>query len=302
MRNPFLQKEKQIMRRDRRADGDYQRAVGELVGREVIYCVSGLVFEIARESDEWFHLFQQNDWETPAREAIPDLSRENLLEFLELNDCAAREDDATATLADACLTHVKAEGSWQEFCGANDLEPHRNEIYEHWIVSEWLAAKLEERGEVIERDFYGLTIWGRACTGQSILLDGVICSIYDELHRHEKPQQIADLNDRFRSRCGIPVFGAHVPGRFVFTRGIAALPPETQICIWAAVRDFNDFTEGNDPYGEHDLGAFTIEGASERVFWKIDYYADEACTVGADDPADPAKSFRVLTVMLVSEY
>ena len=41
--------------------------------------------------------------------------------------------------------------------------------------------RLEERGEVIERDFYGLTIWGRACTGQAILLDNAICSIYDEV-------------------------------------------------------------------------------------------------------------------------
>jgi hypothetical protein len=276
--------------------------VGKLVGREVIYGVTPLVYEIGKlKSDDWFHLFVQEDWETPARDAIPDLSREKLLELLERNDCEFSADDTTSTLADACLTHLEEGDGWQDFCATQDLEPHSHEIYEHWIVSDWLSDRLEERGELIERNFYGLTIWGRACTGQAILLDGVICSIYDELHRHEKPQQIAELNDRFRSRCGIPVLGEHVPGRFVFTRGIAALSPETQICIWAAVRDFNDFTAGNDPYGEHDLGAFTIEGAPERVFWKIDYYADESCTAGADDPADPAKSFRVLTVMLVSE-
>ena len=49
------------------------------------------------------------------------------------------------------------------------------------VAPSWLAARLEERGEVIERDFYGLTIWGRAGTGQAILLDNVICSIYDEV-------------------------------------------------------------------------------------------------------------------------
>jgi hypothetical protein len=69
MRNPFLQEEKQIMRRDRRTDAGYQRAVGELVEREVIYCVSGIVFEIGTEkTDDWFHLFVQEDWETAARE------------------------------------------------------------------------------------------------------------------------------------------------------------------------------------------------------------------------------------------
>jgi hypothetical protein len=99
----------------------------------------------------------------------------------------------------------------------------------------------------------------------------VICSIYDELHpaclglreapasrrQEQEANRIAALNDRFRSRCGIPVFGEHVPGGFVFTQGINSLPPETQLSIWAAVRDFNDFSEGNDPYAERDFGAFT---------------------------------------------
>jgi hypothetical protein len=229
MRNPFLQEEKQIMRRDRRTDAGYQRAVGELVEREVIYGVSGIVFEIGTEkTDDWFHLFVQEDWETAAREAIPQLPPEKLLEFLERNDCPVSPDATPAF----CLTYLETDGSWQEFCAANDLEPHRNEIYEHWIVSNWLADQLEKRGEVIERDFYGLTIWGRACTGQAILLDDVICSIYDELHKPERPQQIAELNDRFRSRCGMPVFGEHVPGGFVFTQGINSLPPETQVSIW----------------------------------------------------------------------
>jgi hypothetical protein len=114
-------------------------------------------------------------------------------------------------LVKAFLLHLAEADAWQDFCAAHELEPHRVEIYEHWIVSDRLAARLEERGEVIEREFYGLTIWGRACTGQSILLDDVICSIYDELHKHKKSQQIAELNDRFRSRCGMPMFGEHVP-------------------------------------------------------------------------------------------
>jgi uncharacterized protein DUF3768 len=149
--------------------------------------------------------------------------------------------------------------------------------------------------------FYGLTIWGRACTGQAILLDDVICSIYDELHPEQEANRIAALNDRFRSRCGL-AFGDDVPGGFVFTQGINSLPPETQVSIWAAVRDFTDFSEGNDPYAERDFGAFTLDGVPEKIFWKIDYYADASCSGGAEDPADPARSFRILTIMLASEY
>ena len=52
-----------------------------------------------------------------------------------------------------------------------------NEIFEHWIISEYLATKLEKEGEAICKDFYGLTLWGRGCTGQAISLDSVICDI-----------------------------------------------------------------------------------------------------------------------------
>jgi DnaJ-domain-containing protein 1 len=176
-------KKERAARQDKRSNGDYQRAVGELVHREVFYCASGIVYEIGREKlDQWLHLFEQQDWETPTREAIPDLPREKLLEFLDDNDCDVNADSTTETLASACLRHLESAGSWQEFCHDHDLEPQRHEIYEHWIVSDWLARRLEERGEVIERDFYGLTLWGRAATGQAILLDDVICAIYDELH------------------------------------------------------------------------------------------------------------------------
>jgi hypothetical protein len=290
--------------RDKRESADYQRAVGEFVQREVIYCVSGLVFEIGREkSEEWFHLFVQEDWQAPAREAIPGLPREKLLEFLEENDCEVSADSSAATLSSACLRYLESADAWDDFCHANELEPQRNEIYEHWIVSDWLARRLEERGEVIERDFYGLTVWGRACTGQAILLDGVICSIYDELHKDDQRQKIAELNDRFRAEFFVPAFGPRpVPGHIFCTPGIAALPPETQINIWAEVSKFSDFSADNDPHGERDFGAFTMQGVPDKIFWKIDYYADQSCTLGSEDPADPARSFRVLTIMFSREY
>jgi hypothetical protein len=169
-------------KRKKRSDGDYQRAVGEFVNREVIYCVSNLVYEIgAKNIDEWHHLFVQQDWETPVLEAIRALSPERLRELLNEADVPFDGADEPAIMAKTYLHHLKQQESLREFCDANHVDPEQNEIYEHWIVSEWLANRLEDRGEVIERDFYGLTIWGRACTGQAILLDSVICSIYDEV-------------------------------------------------------------------------------------------------------------------------
>lgn len=62
---------------------------------------------------------------------------------------------------------------------------------------------------------------------------------------------------------------------------------------------FDTFTEDTDPHGEHDFGAFEHNG--KKLFWKIDYYAPDMLH-GSEDPADPSKTTRVLTVMLAREY
>ena len=65
------------------------------------------------------------------------------------------------------------------------------------------------------------------------------------------------------------------------------------------VMAFDDFNADNDPHGEHDFGSFELEG--EKLFWKIDYF-DLAAEFGSEDPTDPKKTLRVLTVMLAEEY
>lgn len=117
-------------------------------------------------------------------------------------------------------------------------------------------------------------------------------------------ERIARLNDQLRGRTGVPVFlGDAEPdlGTIMMTRGVAGLEPEQIIEVWAKVRGFDDFSPDNDPYGERDFGAFALDGG-ERLFWKIDYYADRSCHYGSEDPADPEKSYRVLTIMLSEEY
>ena len=44
---------------------------------------------------------------------------------------------------------------------------------------------------------------------------------------------------------------------------------------------------------------FELDG--ERLMWKIDYY-DKDIRNGSEDPADPAVTTRILTLMLSSEY
>ena len=88
-------------------------------------------------------------------------------------------------------------------------------------------------------------------------------------------------------------------GLFYATPGIAALPADDQAAILRRVFEFDDFDAENDPYGEHDFGAFDHKG--DRIFWKIDYY-DLRMQYGSPDPSDPRVTKRVLTIMLASEY
>ncbi|MAS36084.1 MAG: hypothetical protein CL610_18900 [Anaerolineaceae bacterium] len=111
-------------------------------------------------------------------------------------------------------------------------------------------------------------------------------------HLTPRTQRIAELNDLCRTAPGIG-------GRWFTTPGIRELPEADQSAIREKVERFNAFSEDNDPYGERDFGAFDHNG--QKIFWKIDYY-DPSLHMGSEDPADPRKTARVLTILLASEY
>ena len=85
----------------------------------------------------------------------------------------------------------------------------------------------------------------------------------------------------------------------MITQGIQALLPDTLAKVMPAIRQFDDFSENNDPYEEHDCAAIEVDG--ERIFWKIDYY-DKTMQGGSPDPTDPKVTERVMTIMLAEEY
>ena len=65
------------------------------------------------------------------------------------------------------------------------------------------------------------------------------------------------------------------------------------------MQGFNRFNADNDPHGEHDFGNFKLGG--ESYFFKVDYYSPDL-DGGSEDPTDPNKTTRVLTIMFASEY
>jgi Protein of unknown function (DUF3768) len=111
-----------------------------------------------------------------------------------------------------------------------------------------------------------------------------------------RAQRIRELNDHFRT-SGVPM--SNTLGRKVFTIGVRSLGLAAMVGIAEAVMAFTDFTDANDPHGEHDFGALDFNGS--KIFWKIDYYTPDL-KHGSPDPADPDITCRVLTIMLSSEY
>lgn len=105
--------------------------------------------------------------------------------------------------------------------------------------------------------------------------------------------QIRNLNDKFRK-------GDTSLGRIMMTRGVTALAGAPIVNeLMSLVRDFDNFNEDNDPHGEHDFFSFTFK--DKKLFAKIDYY-DPTFSEGSENPADPSKTRRVLTIMLSEEY
>lgn len=102
---------------------------------------------------------------------------------------------------------------------------------------------------------------------------------------------LTELNDKFRTTLQ--------GGKVLMTQGVSMLDEKDQRALMLKVMSFNDFTEDNDPYGEHDFGSVRYNGTT--YFWKIDYY-DNNLEYASEDPEDETKTTRVLTVMRADEY
>ena len=106
-----------------------------------------------------------------------------------------------------------------------------------------------------------------------------------------RSERIAMQNDDFRH--------TFEGGTVVTTTGLRAQGDVFVVRALRSVKTFGNFNAGDDPYSEHDFGAFALDG--HKLFWKIDYY-DPTMEYGSDDPADPAVTRRLLTVMMAQEW
>lgn len=114
----------------------------------------------------------------------------------------------------------------------------------------------------------------------------------DELRvEPSRAEKIAQLNDALRK--------SGRGGLITVTIGVRNLATFCPFELRDALAKYDTFDDDNDPHRERDFGTLSIFNSG--MFWKIDYY-DIALEFGSADPANPAVTTRVLTVMLKQEY
>lgn len=159
----------------------------DLVRREVHYCVSSLVHTLAQghENHHTVSLYTpkgaahpayalgKQAWELTA--PVPDYEEA-------AREAGWRQDPEGRWAAECADDGPVMADTAEEACAIDDIEPYHREVYEHWIVSDWLAGKLAAKGEKVDYDFAGLTVWARTTTGQAISVDWVIEQIVEDLN------------------------------------------------------------------------------------------------------------------------
>jgi hypothetical protein len=113
-----------------------------------------------------------------------------------------------------------------------------------------------------------------------------------QVDRTFRLNRIVRLNDALRR-------GQGKHKTVVVTAGLQQFGKAYLARVSQAVASFDQFNAANDPHGEHDFGAMTIDGT--KLFWKIDYFNLEM-NAHSLDKANEDTTHRVLTIMLASEY
>lgn len=171
------------------------RTIQDMIQQEIQVCVSSLVSTLAAGANH-----NNDDMPTPDLDSLAEQAYDLAAPVEDWRE-AARQEGFDHGGDNGGFWFNKAEfGTWkaaassddastydsaQEACEANDIEPYRWDVYEHWAVSPWLAEKLIEQGERVDTDFAGLNVWARTTTGQAIRADAVIERIYAAAHKQD---------------------------------------------------------------------------------------------------------------------
>ncbi len=129
--------------------------------RDVLACQSALVDDLINANVEGFSLEEAENLYPNVSEWNAEQCREWLDEHG--HEQPARDEDESDSprgyltqLRDAVRDNAEAA-----------------EVFEWWLVTDWLCRQLKATGEVILDNGYG-SWWGRTCTGQGLIMDGML--------------------------------------------------------------------------------------------------------------------------------
>jgi hypothetical protein len=112
-----------------------------------------------------------------------------------------------------------------------------------------------------------------------------------DIDSKERVAEIRRLNDQFRTTFR--------GGQIVLTQSVADLPEMVKAAALQRVTEFADFTEANDPHGEHDF--LTFELCNREFIFSITYY-DKTLEHGSPDRSDPNVTTRIGTLMQAHDW
>lgn len=139
-----------------------QKILRKFVEREVVMLASDIVDALQQSNLEWFESWDiTNLYRYPCSECGGEMKQQY--------DSDDHNMPLDIWICESC-NHTTND----------EPDTEMQEVYEYWFVSKFLAEKLEEKGEVIIKEF-NHPIWGRCTTGQAIFLDGVMGNIGEEM-------------------------------------------------------------------------------------------------------------------------
>lgn len=161
-----------------------------LVSREVHYCVSYLVSTLAgadydHGADDLGALMDQAmELRSPVLDYAEGAEQAGWIRYAAGQEVTPPEGEEPAD--GWWYNAADPSGDWYdapEAAASNgEFDPYEWEVFEHWIVSDWLADKLAAKGEKVDKDFAGMVVWARTTSGQGIASDSVIGAICAELN------------------------------------------------------------------------------------------------------------------------
>ena len=162
--------------------------IKDFVSNEVIYFLNPLIEQLFSQGidEDYWYINKSFDYDQAEKDIISNL-------------CIVKQDEDELwgvydTTQDYWVVEALKDTKWEaikQYVNDEDwdLSYYEVEVCEWWLVSHHLATKLEEKGETVCHDLYGLTLWSRATSGQVIWLDCVIQEIYNEITNEEVVEQ-----------------------------------------------------------------------------------------------------------------